>query len=326
MANIVLSEIEREVLVLTRLTARAGIPELAKVTGRREHQLRYALKKLTDELKLCPHAIINPSALGLIDVGVYLTLSRATKSARDSLVKRLANSSSVPCVNRLIGPYQIFFSMIGRSLAEHQQNLNALIRGSEDFIIRQVAVPRVRWFSYPPKYLAPHLKCQTVVQLGGDVTPASVDDLDCRILNSLSNLADIQARGIARSIGIPESTVAFRLESLEKRGVLLGFGLHAMTDPSLLGVERYTLLVRQYGADPEMLTSLRTLCQRHPNVTSLVECLGEWSFEIGIETISDRQISEFEQLLYEQFQESIAEITTFRYPTLEKLAPFPGRY
>ena len=273
---------------------------------------------------LRPYAAINPSALGLIDVGVFVTLSGDTPSVRKKILSDLTQSEVVPCVNELIGPFQLFFSVVGRSLAEVSKNLDKIIHQSSASIVRRAIAPRVNWYTFGQKFLAPHVVQSSYIALGGEIARVELDEIDIKVVKALIELKEFGLRPIAQRTGLPEATVSYRINRLRERGVLVGICAETSIEPSRYGVEHYTMFIKQRGADPAFGKRMFEFCRIHPNIVHLVECLGEWSYEICCESDDLSLMNRLHHQLYEQFGSLIGESFMVQLLRNEKLQPLPG--
>jgi DNA-binding Lrp family transcriptional regulator len=75
----------------------------------------------------------------------------------------------------------------------------------------------------------------------------SIDDTDKRILEQLQKNCRVPIERVSKKLGLPKSTVQYRIKKLEKNGVIKGY--HAQIDNTKLGKDFITItLVRtKYG-------------------------------------------------------------------------------
>jgi DNA-binding Lrp family transcriptional regulator len=120
---------------------------------------------------------------------------------------------------------------------------------------------------------------------------------------------------LALKIQIPLSTVELRLAKLRERGVIAG-EIYAV-DAGKFNMESFKLLVYTKGLDAELSTRMFNFCSRHKNVTTLIDCLGSWGYEVNVEVVRPEEVTRIIQDMYEHLGDSIHTIKTltkFRYP------------
>ena len=88
-------------------------------------------------------------------------------------------------------------------------------------------------------------------------------------------------------------------------------------DSAALGLLSFKLLVYVKGLDPALSKRMHAFCAQHEHCVYLIECLGAWGFEIGVEVPQAEMANDVIQQVYDEFGDSISTIKTltkFRYP------------
>src|SRR5690606_27078842 len=100
-------------------------------------------------------------------------------------------------------------------------------------------------------------------------------------------------------LAIPASTIDLRMRRLSERGVISGHLL--AVDCTTYGFQPFKLLIFAKGVNPDLSAGLQKFCERHPNVTYLIECLGTWDYEVGIEVANTEEVTGIMQEIFEEF-------------------------
>lgn len=117
-----------------------------------------------------------------------------------------------------------------------------------------------------------------------------LDDIDKRILALLMDDARMATAAIAKQIGIARTTAIARIASLEKRGVIAGYGLR-------LNQALYQPAVRAYvgiAVDPRRSAGLLKELERLPQVETLCAVSGPVDYML---TLRCQSTAELDQLL-----------------------------
>lgn len=119
---------------------------------------------------------------------------------------------------------------------------------------------------------------------------AELDEIDRKILALLMDDARIPTSTIARQVSIARTTAIARINAMEKRGVIAGYGLR-------LNQELYQPAVRAYvgvSIDPRSASSFVKMLQTLPEVETLCAVSGPVDYMI---TLRSQSTAELDRLL-----------------------------
>jgi DNA-binding Lrp family transcriptional regulator len=226
----------------------------------------------------------------------------------------------VPWVAELGGLYQYGFSLIFKHITEVDTFLSQLIPQGEAKIVELMIVPRIEWKWYPPKFWwagchATELTC------GGSVPAVETDEMDHAILRALSLPECSTLAGLARHLGHPASTIEYRIQRLEKTGVIAGYA-YSLDEP-LLDLRRCVFLIQEKSFNAEFRKRIFNFCRQHPHVHSLIHCVGGWNFEVSFDLPREKSVAEARQELYDQVGIEHERIIMLDYFRTLKLTPYP---
>jgi DNA-binding Lrp family transcriptional regulator len=97
---------------------------------------------------------------------------------------------------------------------------------------------------------------------------------------------------------MPLATVDRRIKRLRQSGVVQG--VFYDLDTARIGVQSFRVLISIQGLSCSVRSEFSRLCASHPLVTYLVEALGSWDFEVGIETFDARLVASVVEELHSQ--------------------------
>jgi DNA-binding Lrp family transcriptional regulator len=136
------------------------------------------------------------------------------------------------------------------------------------------------------------------MQLKADAEPVELDDTDTKIVWALGNRPYESLRELARFLGLPLATLDRRVKKLREQRVIQGLFYDLNVDR--IGVQSFRVLISIQGLSCSVRREISQVCAKHPLVTYLIEVLGSWDFEVGIETFDARLVSSVVEELHTQ--------------------------
>lgn len=275
---------DNERRIMAAIGARADIPhaEVAQLTGLKPHQVRHSLARLTARRLVRRHWIIDTFRIGLPRFALYFSLNPALKHRKMQVIEKVRADPRIIVLQENGGTYDFELTALAPSHAEFLDLLDSFSGAFGGALTGKSIAARVHLVHFPRKYLAPLKSYAPGLEMGGGTAKIETDDLDIAILRSLAAEPDRSFREIARALGRPESTVSARLVRLRKEGVLAG--LSYRTYPEQYGYQIYKLLITARGYDKKFRNQLLEFARAHPLCTYYTYSLGEWDFELGIES------------------------------------------
>lgn len=321
MSTFKLNDIEREVIACGMLNARMPTNELARCIGRREHAVRYAINRLHREKILKPYALINVYAWGWTNYAIYFSRTVEAPGDREAFLKYLFASHYVTWLGELSGDFNTGIVVSARRLAELDQFLCALAARFGQAGSRQEVVLHVKNSSFRLKYLADVPAPVDVLAYGGEAEVVELDDLDMRILRGLGHPELWEHADLARFLGMPLTTLRYRLGRLEDRKVIAGYGW-GIPAPRF-GMHNYKLLISERRPGESFQEEFFKFCQAHPNIIYHIRCVGPWSFEIGVQSDDPVLVPQISAEMSGRFGSAIGDIRILTELNCHKYIPFP---
>jgi DNA-binding Lrp family transcriptional regulator len=175
---------------------------------------------------------------------------------------------------------------------------------------------------YPRRYLLPDAKDSSPLSSTSTQSREVIDTIDHQLLQAVAALPGSSQRELAEHLGVSPTMIDVRLRRLRERGILIGMVLALA--PHELGVTEYKLILRGRGTHPQLAPAIHRIAQTNPHVTYVIECLGGWDFEIGVESDDPRDVSTLTQLLLFEFGRFIEAITMLTKVHDHKQRWYPG--
>ncbi len=294
-----LTDKERVVLAAAELQVEAPMPLLRKETGLREHTIRYALRRLIQREVATPIPLVNLQILGHTIFNIFFSVGAEKRSARQGLLKALIDAPEVVWVGEFGGEYQYGIAVVGTHIGTALDLLAQLSKKYQNVFFEKSVAIQSSVTVYHRKYLSSKrfsvkpLTCRYTREI------VEIDDLDRKILTGLASHGQDSHRQIALKLHIPLSTFELRVTKLKEAGVIVGQIL--AVNCAAFGMQGYKLLVYAKGMNLELARGLGRFCEQHRNVVYLIECIGSWDFEVGVEVTHPQEVTEIVQELYEEF-------------------------
>lgn len=317
-----LSEKESTILAAAELRADASMALLRKESGYREHTVRYALKRLTERKVITPVPFINLHRLGLTIYTLFFSIGAEKKGTREGVLKSLMNSPDVLWVGEFGGEYHYGIGFCAKHISPLVEYLNKLSSKHSTFFFDKAIAIQISSTIFPRKYLSSKKFSVKPLTVTYTKEIVKIDETDARILSGLTTYSELSHRQLAMKLKIPLSTLELRVKKLRENQVIAGNVFIA--EPGYFQMQAFKLLVFTKGLNMELTGELFKFCSQHRNITYLIDCIGTWGYEIGVEVERPEEVTNIIQEIYEAFTGSINTIkvlTKFRYP---KVRWFPG--
>ena len=105
-----------------------------------------------------------------------------------------------------------------------------------------------------------------------------LDDTERRIIRILTKDARVSSTHLARELGMPVSTVIYRIKRLKERGVIGGSTIVLHT--RAFGFQSFQLNVTLQHVTEKEIRRLLSYCGQHPHIIFAIRTLGPWNLEI----------------------------------------------
>ncbi len=286
--TITLSDKEAKVLVAAQLQANASSSTLQAAAGLPDHVVRRSLRRLIECNIAVPKALINVNPIGFDKTGVFFSLGSSEPTTRQQALDFLGQLPHVVSLYELCGEYEYFAVIASRGAMALAAILGEIAEAAPCF--QQIAVStRVSLSLYQRTYLADPLEPRTFVRYHHTDEEVQLAREDVAVLQGLDLHGVLTPAGLARAIGQPASSVAYRLARLERQRVVCGYLLHFR--PETLGISTHHILVACRANGPKMAERLHQFCLGEPNVVVLAQCLGNWQYELRAETRDSNELA-----------------------------------
>lgn len=306
MGSVRLDTLDKRLLFELDNDSRQSISKLARALREGRDRVSYRLERLIKEgvIRQCT-VTINPYRLGYTLYKTYLKVSKQ-RARYEELIKLLRAHPRVYWIADCDGRWDLIFATFARSPFEFFEIQNEILQACSDIVISFTNLTLVNVWMYRKNYLVQRGSGSFLI--GGTPSSFSLEELDWDILRLLSQDARMSISEVARKLTIAESTIRYRLDQLEKSGLVAGYRVE-------LGLSRIGMMffkAQLYLAtyDRDDLTTLRLYCSKHPNITYFIEQIGDAPVELELEVSGYEQFTEIVNNLRLAFPKIIRNVET----------------
>lgn len=275
-----LTEKQKLVLWAVQNNAEASVGAICRMTGSREHTVRDALVRLEEMGVIYPMHPINIYPLGFTEYVVFFALAIKQEKKRRELLRYLIASDRISLMLELGGDYEYGINICARDVDQVSCYLEQLGDNFGEIVAEKAIAVRHLYIGFGRKYLAGR-RTKPLVRLGPTQSMATIDEVDHRILKALSRERVISHAKIAAQLGLPASTLHYRLNQLKRQGILLN-AIYAIT-PTLFDMQSFRLLLYVKSLSQNFRVKLEQYCTKHLQVVNMVRTFGAWDYEISVE-------------------------------------------
>ena len=299
---------ERAVISRMQFASESSAAQVAGSVGSTAPAVAYDLRSLQDRGILKRRAVINFYRLGYTNFVIFFCMESETNRQHEKVLKHLVAHPQVAWLGLLAGEYHYGLAFLAREASEVQQ---LLLDASERYDVsfaHKTIVPRLEITFYSRSYLQEKPGKRQEFTLKSVGPPLDCDEIDQKILGVLANGDYRSLRDVAQKLGLRSSRVERRVKLMQKKGVILSrmFGVNS----DLLGMNSFRLLIRLHRLSAQSREAIRTFCRGCANVVLLMECLGEWDFEIDVEVANAREVGALTRQLYESCGPDLSRVQT----------------
>jgi DNA-binding Lrp family transcriptional regulator len=251
-------------------------------------------------------ALINPYKLGYTIYKTYLKLE-ANRERWSKLVAFLNAHPNTFWLAECCGSWDLIWGIAARSPKEAYDIQNQLFSDFSDVVMTYNVYTFVNNWWFPKKHLLGSTKGGEIgwqfqmpeVALGTAPDQYTLDATEAGLIALLSVNARLSATDLAERLGTTTAIVKYRLEKLERLGVIAGYRVDI--DRSRLGMTLFNVQVQPRSYDAAKEQEFHNYCRSHPQVLEYIQQLGECKLELVIEASGHGEFSAVIDELRERF-------------------------
>ncbi len=296
---------KKDISILWELSQDATLPlvKIAKKVGLPKETVKYRFEQLQKRGVLKKFfAIVNSSALGLRFYETFIKLHGIPPEKLQSSIEKLKAYKYTGWLLSTSGPFTLCCTFLVRT-PEQLYEACFYIRSMFGKYLKKIHTNHAvesKQFSYPffkdfDKFSLKTSKHYT--------TPISLDPVDTKLLEILTENCRTPKRVIAKRVGITEKTVRMRIKSLEKRGLIKRYT--TLLHPGRAGYYFYILFIHASLPNDELEEFLVNL----PEIFYIKKkSVGFYDYKVELYVDAESRIHAIEEELYRRFSGIVQDV------------------
>lgn len=322
-----LSDVQRRILLATIMQADTPETEIARLLDVREHTVRRTIMSCFESGILLRRSVfINPHVLGLTYNVATISLPLKSQKFQKSFLELLVSAEESVAVYELGGESQCDLRFLTRSGDHRKRFLEQIAeRFPHPFHIRSSFVIEEQEYSGISE---PEMPKDAIPLFRFGPLPAGnkaleISEQDHLILSSLSNGSFRNLGQLARHLSLAPSTLNYRIQSLEKSGIILGH--YYIVDFKALHQLPIWVRVNSKVLREKEKQAILKFCRAHPRVAWMSLFFGGQSAEIFLRVSSFAEASSIVTEISSHFEGIVDSVAMEPQIQFHKFSTYPFR-
>jgi DNA-binding Lrp family transcriptional regulator len=265
--------------------------------------------------------VIDGGKLGFYYYKVFLRLCNIGEAQLNKLIADLASRPNVDWIIRVDGNFDVGFTVNVTNPVEMSLLMDELRAKYSTRLLRYMLSINIDMHFFLRDYITKSpRKTARLGSYSAHTAPYHLDAKGLSILRALAAAPRASAEEIARQTGASADTVLQRIGRLEKDAVIVRYTM--VIDNARLGQVNYYVLIHLSRLAKGRRLAFEQFCQAQPNIVYLIKSLGEWDYEISVETetvqafreLMMRMTSEFSDIIRDYQAMMVSRIHKYVYP------------
>lgn len=301
-----LDSLDRKLLHELDCNSRQPLSRMSKKLRQGRDRIDYRVKRLVELGVVRKFTIVvNPYKMGLTTYKTYLKLEN-NRARLKELFSYLHKHQRIYWYAECSGRWDVIFSTFAENPFEFQTLQDAILSKFSDIIHAFDVFTVVNIWMFRKSYLVD--RGSEAFFLGGPPVKAALDRLDYEILKELSLDARTRSVDIAKKFKTTPNIIRYRIEQLEKSGVILGYRVEVDLAKLKMTFFKAQIYLRDYS--DSLANELKLYCAKHPNITYYIEQIGACKVELELEVSDYRQYYDIVDELSSKFAKLIRNVET----------------
>lgn len=298
--------LDRKILFELDTDSRQPLERIARKLRQGRDRIIYRVDRLID-CGIIRHfsVILDPYRLGYAIYKTYLRLEN--KQARQKeLLARLLKNPKVYWVAQCDGSYDLIFCVYAKRPHEFYAIQDEILNEFRDLVLDYSVYTIVELDLFRKNYLL--RKGDSYAAVGGKAEEIEIDDLERHVLKLLCDNSRVSAVDISRKLGVSPAVARYRIESLEKSGVIAGYRVELDLQKLDMLFFKAQMFLKDYSE--RMQEKFFEYCRKHPFITYHIRQIGNCKLELEMEVADYPQYNSIINDIREKFPDFIRNVET----------------
>lgn len=290
-----LSAVERDILGRASLLADKSLPELAKVSRRKIHTVRYAITRMKERKIIAKAWVVDVFRLGWQRFQLLLAIGGGNRQQFIDYLRKIPNIAHVAEIG---GKYDFDVAIVAGSAEEALSVLRQAVVTCGAVLRDKVITAQSMIHYFPRKYMCTGKALLGEIVVGNNKEKYELTAIEKALLMKLIEQPEVSRKDLSSHLCVSPPTLDARMRCLWNEGVIRGAMYGSRYDE--LGMQNFKVLISMTGATPDVAKRMHKIAYLHPHCTSFRTGLGAWDFELQAEVERYQQITELKEFIWRE--------------------------
>jgi DNA-binding Lrp family transcriptional regulator len=300
--NKIIDKKDERILAQLDKDSRQTDSQIAKKAGLSKQVVNYRINNLVQKGIITEfYTSIDTAKLGLNSYYVFLQLEKIDKQKEEEIVRKLKELNFIGWIVTGIGRWDLCILLFASSVKQFDNQLNKItsLCANNLFDFNFVIMIGSEQISY--KFVSP--KDFNKINQEEQKEVFNLDKTDFEILRQIASNARIGLTDIHKKTKIPIHTAAYRIKSLEKQKIILGY--KPKLDIEKLGYQWHLLLLKFQSISEKRRNEFIYFCENHKNVYYITKTVGLYNLMLDVHVKTNDDFRELIQELRDKFSDVV---------------------
>jgi len=282
--------------------SRQPLTQLAKKVRLNRNTVEYRINQLVEQGIIKQFVtLFNPLAFNNQLYKLYLQLQNIDEIKEKEIIAYL-QTLPLYWLAKSYGKWDYLVGIRANSPTEFNKIKLAILSKLEEHIVNKTITIMVNAPFFDRDYLIKNKSHSNIRYFLSEINVA-LDEKDKEILKLLSTNARAKSIEIASKTGLSLKTTIQRIKKLEKEKVIAGYKISLNLEK--IGYKFMKAFISLKNVSESDYKRFISYCMNLPNLTHLVECIGEWDFEPEFEILNEQDFYDIINKLRNEFSKII---------------------
>lgn len=252
---------DRKILYHLDINSRQSFSQIGKKVGLSKNVVAYRINRLKEEGIINNfYTVVDTYKLGYIIMRLQYKFQYVTPEIEKEIIQYYVNDSSTVLVAATQGNYNLKVILLLKDVNDFYSVWQESQKKFGFYFEQRTSSIFINELYYEPSYLVPEISTEedrTKFVLVGYGTKVSIDELDTKILSILTVDARRSLAEIADDLDSTIATIKYRINNLQKNGVIKGFRTDINIAKIGYDIYRVNIFLKDYNKRGEIIDFIK---------------------------------------------------------------------
>lgn len=316
---------DKKLLYHLDINSRYSLGELAKKVRLSKNAINYRLRNLVKNKVIRQfYTIVNIKKLGYSYFKVCFKLQNTTEKIEQEIIDYFITQVPSLWINTWDGRCDLIVGILAKNIDEFYDILSASVNKFRQYFQNYDIFIVIYAPHFKKDYLLETTKkeLRKIEEFGGIPKIIQIDEIDKKILKTISTDARIQIVDLANKVNSTVDVVRYRLKKLKENEIIQGFRI--LIDYPKLGYQLYKILITTQNLNEEIERQIISYCASQLNYADIIiRGIGPWNIELQIDAKNNQEFHNIFKEFKNRFNEIIRNHETLLMIKEYKIDYFP---